>query len=454
MPELPLKPDGTRMTRSQALLISAPLASPLTSMPFPSVTPRKKVLRLDIRWWVPILAVLCLCAGYAAGCRFPWISRASSDPVKLAGIADQATPLKPGPWGNLEAVPMYIEVPDDYLPVKAVEESSPLWHFVGYDPALLSDLFDTAGLSSEQKAELLDQSKWVKDDDGITISPSTDLVLGLSPNSRKVIYGVLSQFPVNSISANRCYFPAEKFDEFFAKSGISPDIVALVKKLSFPHGRLLFFCDAPLVMARLNSYTDKLRLMKALTRKSTLLLRLHVMPTDDINALSDYWVKGKWGKDGRTMLESLIDIPGGARMGVGRFFPPRARTALYTFPYPSLNPNDAKKDCHWTALNFFNDPPDDRFLDVNNVKQTLTTDYYPVMSDFRYGDIIELVRENGEAIHSCVYIAGDVVYTKNSAQPTEPVMLMTIPDLLDAFSSLIPENETLKIIGYRNKSAD
>jgi hypothetical protein len=76
------------------------------------------------------------------------------------------------------------------------------------------------------------------------------------------------------------------------------------------------------------------------------------------------------------------------------------------------------------------------------------------MSDFRYGDIIELVRENGDAIHSCVYIAGDVVYTKNSAQPTEPVMLMTLPDLLDTFSSLIPENETLKIIGYRNKSAE
>ena len=158
------------------------------------------------------------------------------------------------------------------------------------------------------------------------------------------------------------------------------------------------------------------------------------------------------GKDIRPWLDSLVGVPGGVRVGVGKFFPPRARDALFSFPYPSLDPADAKKDCHWTALNFFNDPPDNRFLDVSNVKQTLTTDYYPVFSDFRYGDILELVRPSGEAIHSCVFIADNIVYTRNSAQPTEPCMFMTIPDLLDAFSSLIPENETLKIVGYRSKS--
>jgi len=151
------------------------------------------------------------------------------------------------------------------------------------------------------------------------------------------------------------------------------------------------------------------------------------------------------------MLESLVDVPGGARIGVGRFFPPSPRDSLYTFPYPSANPEDGKKDCHWTALNFFRNPPDPRFLDINFVKQTLLNDYYPVPSDMRYGDILELVTSNGDAIHSAVFIADNIVYTKNSAQPTEPFMLMTIPDMLDAFSSLIPEDETLKVLAYRSK---
>ena len=214
---------------------------------------------------------LFLALGYIGGCLFPWASHPHP-----ANTADQGTPLKPGPWGNLESVPLYIEPPEEYLPVQSVEQSSPAWKFVGYTPALLSDLFEMADLGSDQKAELLDQSKWTTTDTGITITPSQQLVLSLSPHSRKIIYGVLSLIPVNAVSQNRTYIPADKFDEFFAQSGLPRETVALVRQLSFPHGRLLFFCDAPLVLSKLESYPDKLRLMKVLTRKSTLLLKLHV----------------------------------------------------------------------------------------------------------------------------------------------------------------------------------
>jgi hypothetical protein len=454
MEEPKLKQDGKRMTRSQAISMTSPLSSPLTSpMISPVTSPRSKSLLFRTLWWVPCLAVLCLALGFIAGRNYHTpVDVNTKDPAKLVEIADHATPLKPGPWGNLESIPMYIEPPEDYLPVKAVEESSPLWRFDGYTPTMLTTLFDLADVTSEQKEELLDQSKWVTSNDRITVSPSPGLVLSLSPHSRKVIYGALSLIPGNAVRDNRTYIPADKFDEYFSKSGLSPEIVSLVRNLSFPHGKLLFFCDAPVVLAKLDNYQDKLRLMKILTRKSTLLLRLHVMPDTDINALADYWSKGAAGKDGKLMLESLVDVPGGARMGVGRFFPTAPREALYRFPYPSQNPDDAKKDCHWTALNFFKDPPDQRYLDINYVKQSFTNDYYPVPSDLRYGDILELVRPNGDAIHSCVFIADNIVYTKNSAQATEPCMLMTIPDLLDAFSSLIPENETLQVVAYRSKS--
>ena len=448
-----LKPDGKRMSRSQAISMTSPLASPLTSPMISPVTSRRStVSRFSTLWWVPCLAVSCAAVGYIAGF-FHWPLNANTKaPVSLVNIADRATSLKPGPWGNLESLPLYIEPPEEYLPVKhRLEESGLAWKFAGYTPALLSALFDLGDFNSDQKTELLDQSKWAVSNDGIVINPSSDLIISLSPHSRKVIYGVLAQIPGNAVRNNRSYFPANKFDEYFAKSGLSPDIVELVRKLSFPHGSLLFFCDAPLVLSKLDNYQDKLRLMKVLTRKSTLLLKVHIMPDTDINALVDYWSKGAPAKDIKPILQSLADVPGGARMGIGKFFPRLPRESLYTFPYPSQDPAAVNKDCHWTALNFFNDPPDARYTDINAVKQRLTGDYYPVPSDLRYGDILELVRPNGDAIHSCVFIADNVVYTKNSAQPTEPFMLMTIPDMLDAFSSLVPEGETLKIVAYRSK---
>jgi hypothetical protein len=447
-----LKPDGKRMSRSQAISMTSPLASPLTSpMLSPVTSHRSTVSRFSAMWWIPCLAVSCLAAGYVAGVSH-WPQGASTKgATKLVDIPDHATALKPGPWGNLESIPLYIEPPDEYLPIDTVEQSGTAWNFDGYTPESLSALFDLADFSPDQKAELLDQSKWTVSASGIVVSPSPDLIISLSPHSRKVIYGVLAQIPGNAVRDNRSYFPADKFDEYFAKSGLSPEIVEMVRKLSFPHGRLLFFCDAPLVLARLDNYQDKLRLMKVLTRKSTLLLKVHIMPDTDINELASYWSRGTVDKDIKPMLESLVDVPGGARIGIGKFFPRLPRESLYTFPYPSLDPGAENKDCHWTALNFFNDPPDARYTNINFVKQTLTNDYYPVPSDLRYGDILELVRPNGDAIHSCIYVADNIVYTKNSAQATEPFMLMTIPDMLDAFSSLIPEGESLKVTAYRSK---
>ena len=42
-----------------------------------------------------------------------------------------------------------------------------------------------------------------------------------------------------------------------------------------------------------------------------------------------------------------------------REMPPFARERLYTSPMPT-KPGDLKMDCHWTALNFFNETPDAR----------------------------------------------------------------------------------------------
>ncbi len=180
-------------------------------------------------------------------------------------------------------------------------------------------------------------------------------------------------------------------------------------------------------------------------------MRLHITPDSDLYELEHYWVKAGWGLNIRPMLESLARLPKGARIDIVELFPPIPAADIYNYTFPSLKPADQHKDCEWTALNFFRDVPDDRFTDVNVVRQTLLTDYYPVLSDPRYGDLIALSKPNGDIIHLAVYIAADIYYTKNSGNFHDPFMLTTLSDMVDHFSGQIPEDQTLQVTFYRNK---
>ena len=397
-------------------------------------------------------AVICIAAGLGFWAGRHWTAPLNSkNPEQLVKIPDQAIPLKPGPWGNLERLSICIEPPEEYLSVQGYEKADRRWHFPGLNAEQVSALFAVDDLSNDQQTQLLDRSKWVLANGEIIVAPSDELVLSLSRAARKRIYGLLSRAPANLVSCLRCAFPANRFHTILSESGLAPETVTLIEKLSFPHGRLMFFCDVPLVLDKMGDYEQKVRLIRTLARKETLLVKLHVMPDSNVNELVAYWSKAAWGKDVKPMLESLARVPGGARLSLVHLLPPFPSEALYTYPFPSTNPADLHKDCHWSAFNFFRETPDSRFTDLKFIRETLDKDYYPVISDPRFGDIVMLATERGNVIHSSVYIADNIVYTKNSAEYLNPFLLMTIPEMLDTFEAFIPENEHLKVLVYRSK---
>jgi hypothetical protein len=400
------------------------------------------------------LALGCLAIAYLAGTHFGATKKLHMghlSPAELAAMPDESKPLNPGPWGNLEYEPLYIEPPEEYIPLQSIEAADRRWRFDGYNYDQLTALFQKADLTDTQRAELLDMSKWSLENGALYVDVSKDMVLSLSPLARKEIYASMASSPGNVYSNLRCSFPADRFDDYLADSGLSEETIALVKRLSFSHGNLVFFCDMPLVLDTLQTGDEKMRLIKTLLRKSTLLLHLHITPDSNIDELKEYWARAGWGVDVRPMLESLGKLKGGARIDIVELFPPIPSSEIYNYTFPSSKPEDQHKDCRWTAMNFFRDVPDARFTDSRVVGQTLATDYYPVPSDPRYGDIIALARPNGDLIHFAVFIADNVVFTKNSGSFRDPFILMTLPDLLDYFSAQIPEDETLKIEIFRNK---
>ncbi len=398
-----------------------------------------------------LLAVSCLALGFFGRGLVATNSPIADTPAKSVGIPDQATPLKPGPWGNLEAIPIAIEPPEELLTIRMIENIDPRWHFDGYTFEELDGLFHRAELTDSEESELLDVTKWEHSDGAIIVPASRELVLGLSPESRKTIYEALLRIPGNNIGRLRCAYPAGGIDKHFERSGVSREVLEMVRKLSFKHGELEFFCDVPVVLQGMTVHSEKVKLLKALLRKPTLLLKLRVTENSNIEELSNYWGRGLRGKDVKVILSSLARVSGGARIGVINLLPPEPARNLMSFPLPSTNPEDLHRDCHWTALNFFRDPPDPRFTNKDEVRRAYLNDYYPVLSDPRYGDILVIKKPDGSLIHSAVFIADDVVYTKNSNLFRDPFILMRIADMMSEFRAQVEENEALSFAFYRNK---
>jgi hypothetical protein len=88
-------------------------------------------------------------------------------------------------------------------------------------------------------------------------------------------------------------------------------------------------------------------------------------------------------------------------------------------------------------MNFFNDPPDDRYHNDEVWRKELEQDYTPV-AEAVFGDLIFFLRTDGTPLHAAVHIADDVVFTKNGGSLTQPWILMKLEDLLAKYPTTAP----------------
>ena len=79
----------------------------------------------------------------------------------------------------------------------------------------------------------------------------------------------------------------------------------------------------------------------------------------------------------------------------------------------------------------------------------LATHFYQVARPTLYGDIVFLLDDRGEAVHSAVHIAADIVFTKNGNNYAQPWMLMHLKDLLSMYTTDNPP----QVVVYRSKNS-
>jgi len=389
-------------------------------------------------WWLSALTILILglLMGLGMNSRDSSVRAPENRPDAPAAPPRQPPPaprpgqILEGPWGRLEIVPITIAPPAELLWQMEVDHSGAVtWHFPKMSPSRLNDKLIELGLPDSVRAALRAQAKRNRAIDGCTILPDREFVLGLAAEVRAKLYVLLHHFAENRDQVNAFRFCGASPEAWFADSPLLPETKRLVAPLIYRDGTFLFFADLRSVQPSLPADEERIALIRALSRESTILLRLQVSEKSDVESLVGYWGRGGRNKEVRPILDSLSRIGGRQSLDVTQLLPPFARQRIYTYPIPRPDDVSVKRDCYWTAMNFFSEQPDDRLGNVDKAFETLKEDYYRVHGNPQFGDLVFYLGQEREPIHAAVYIAADILFTKNGPTVARPWMFLKTEDM-------------------------
>ena len=405
------------------------------------------ILQLQVTWVKAVLLAVLLVG--------PWIvigsivmRRPAKEQAAIPVVSKaKVRPSVSGPWGELETTRILIEPPEAFVDMDFSKVPEVQWWLGDYTVDQAKQLFADVGLSVSQVDGLMATAQSKIFPKGVSVKPSRELILALSPEQRAKLYLTLNDWPENSKQVGPYRFPAAVADEWLANSSLPVRDIELVKRLTYRHGTMLLFADLDTVLPMLGNDDERLHLVKTLARTSTLLATVRIYPETDVDAMVAYWSKAGRAKDVKPFLTSIPRVPGGIAVDISHLMPPFARKLIYTYPYPTSELARLRRDCHWTSLNFFREEPDARFESLAEVKKELETNYFVVSGKPSFGDVLLLRQNDGTILHSCVYVAGDIVYTKNGSQAYIPWSLMELSDVLALYS----EYESVEVLVYRLK---
>jgi len=367
---------------------------------------------------------------------------------KPAGSIGTTYTLQPGPWGKITVQPILIEAPASLLSVN-FRLGDGRWYFNARAADEVTAFLRANGLTAEQASRVAANAQRVEGrGDLLAATAPEDLVRSLAPEVRSQLYDKLAAVPENFAQAEPFRTTDLHLDQWLDADKLPPELVAEVKGLMWRRGSGLFFSDYNIVADKITSPAAKLELLAQLTHKSSVVLTMEVPPDGEIDELIAYYgVNGRVDKV-EPILKALSEA-GGGTIGFSNMLPAFARVRLYRFPEP-LAGKDISPDCHWSSFNFFNmGLPDDSLNDPAYVGNALKERYQPVTGRPQFGDVVLLTLPDGSSIHSAVYIADNIVFTKNGPSLAAPFIFSTTEDML----AFYPNSERIRLAYYRLKDA-
>ncbi len=354
-----------------------------------------------------------------------------------------------GPWGQLRTTTIVISPPLELVSTDLGPVSGPHWALPGVSAEEFEAYLVSSGVAPADARAVRPSVRPEPRIGGVVAFPDPDFVKRLAPDVRANLYGALARSPLNEAQAHAYrYNGGARVEEWFNGSLISPATRQLVEPLVYRLDGYLYFADLDLIRTQIADEAELRRLAKTLLRQSTVLVQLTVPDRAAVPGLVDYWGRGGRRTDLRPLLESIAGGGNDRQIDITHLLPAFARDHLYR--YPKLSAADFDKpviaNCLWTSLNFFSAEPDDKFLDVDVALSTLKGDYFVVENGFQLGDVIAFLDEEGDIFHVVVYLADDLVLTKNGTSPMAPWIILALDEVKNYYST---RSRAMRLIAHR-----
>lgn len=339
---------------------------------------------------------------------------------------------KPGPWGVIKCYPIFLEAPRAMVDAYPLPSSRPRWSLPDSEFANLAAIFSMAGLPDSLGTNLLQPAGHVREGGWVHLFPSIADVENLDSEVRSKWYTELSKYEINEFHRDPVLILTDKVEDWYRTSRVRPALVQKITQLAYRRGETWAFSDLGLLLNYAESDTEARQIFKAFTRTRSLLVKVEVSSTTNVDDLMSYWTLG-YGmrrKDIEPILLSLQESGVDERLDIAHILPALPRKLIYTYPSFDLARHGMLPDCHWTSLNFLNFDPHEYLLDARLATSSVLEGFTPIPPPYKYGDILFFVdNTTGDAFHSCVYLADELVFTKNGRNQLSPWIITTITDV-------------------------
>jgi hypothetical protein len=327
-----------------------------------------------------------------------------------------------GPWGDLEVDPIILQASASYYSDYSkynntidTIKSSGQWTFKNTSPDKINLIFENAGINKDLCDVLIKNTKPIPDGSGFITTPPDSVLLKFTPENRAKLYPEIGKFEGNTLYTTPFHYVSENPQEWFFHSSLPKDVVEKLLTMVYVRDGMCQISDLNLIVPELKTQEDWDNLLQTLYRTPALTVYLKIGKGQDISGIAGYWGNLNRIKDVKPILERMSNSPKGGKIDIEELLPTIPQSMMNTF----VSGEEAVKNnwnCMWTTFNFFNGKSDERLTKSADTElECLKGIAKPAQGNYqpKFGDIIILTDKNGITLHSCVYIADNIVYTKN-----------------------------------------